>query len=128
MGEKYPIFFGCIVPKRCYYKRMESKKRKRRSDRNHAIYRIVVEGEIYIGVTVVDGTVKASLKRRFSKHWSRRMDQSRWGWKIYEALRRIERESVKIEVVEVVRGKAEAHKRERDLIKVLGPTLNSDVR
>jgi hypothetical protein len=107
---------------------MEQKKRKRRTDRNHAIYRIVVEGEVYIGVTVVDGTVKASLKRRFSKHWSRRMDQARWGWKIYEALRRIEREEAKVELVEVVRGKVAAHKRERDIIKQVGPTLNSDVR
>lgn len=107
---------------------MESKKRKRRSDRNHAIYRIEVNGEVYIGVTVLDGTVKASLKRRFCKHWSRRNDQSRWGWKIYEALRRIEREEAKVELIEVVRGKVAAHKRERDLIKLVGPTLNSDVR
>lgn len=108
---------------------MEQKKRKRRSDRNHAIYKIVVEGEFYIGVTVVDGTVKASLKRRLGKHWSRsKTDRARWGWKIYKALRRIEREEAQIELVEVVRGKVAAHKRERELIKLAGPTLNSDVR
>jgi hypothetical protein len=108
---------------------MESKKRKRRSDRNHAIYKIVVGEEFYIGVTVVDGTVKTSLKRRLGKHWSRsRTDKARWGWKIYKALRRIEREEAHIELVEVVRGKVAAHKRERDLIKIEAPTLNSDVR
>ena len=107
---------------------MESKKRKRRSDRNHAIYKVVVGSEFYIGLTVVDGGLAASLKRRLSKHWYRRNDAARLSWKIYEAMRRIEREEAKIELVEVVRGKAEAHKRERDLIKALGPTLNSDVR
>ena len=84
--------------------------------------------EFYIGLTVVDGGLAASLKRRLSKHWYRRNDAARLSWKIYEAMRRIEREEAKIELVEVVRGKAEAHKRERDLIKALGPTLNSDVR
>lgn len=107
---------------------MEQKKRKRRSDRNHAIYKIVVGKEFYIGVTVVDGTVNASLKRRFVKHWSRRTDKSRWAWKIYQALRRVSREDVKVELVEVVRGKKEAHVREREIIKRKRPTLNSDVR
>ncbi len=109
---------------------MEQKKRKRRTDRNHAIYKIVVGKEFYIGVTVVDSGKKAevSVNRRFVKHWSRRNDADRWAWKIYEALRRVERESVKLEVIEVVRGKAEAHVREREIIKRKKPTLNSDVR
>lgn len=107
---------------------MESKKRKRRTDRKHAIYRIVVGAEAYIGVTVVDGGVVTSIKRRLNKHWYRRNDTTRWDWRIYSALRSVERDEPIVELIEVVRGKAEAHKRERELIKVLGPTLNSDVR
>lgn len=107
---------------------MESKKRKRRTDRNHAIYRVTVGTKFYIGLTVINGNVTKSLKSRISKHWHRRNDEARCTWAIYKALRRVTREEVTIELVEVVRGKAPAHKRERELIKSLGPTLNSDVR
>lgn len=107
---------------------MDSKKRKRRTDRNHIIYRIEVAGKFYIGLTVVNGNVTKSLKCRISKHWHRRNDPKRFDWKIYKAFRRVEREDIDIEVVEIVRGKTEAHKREREIIRVLKPTLNSDVR
>ena len=107
---------------------MESKKRKRRTDRNHIIYRIEVGNKFYIGLTVVNGNVTKSLKCRISKHWHRRNDPKRQDWKIYKAFRKVEREDVTISLVEVVRGKAAAHKRERELIKALGPKLNSDVR
>lgn len=107
---------------------MESKKRKRRTDRNHVIYRIEVGTKFYIGLTVVNGNVSKSLKCRISKHWHRRNDPKRLDWKIYKAFRKVEREAVSITLVEVVRGKTEAHKRERELIRTLKPTLNSDVR
>lgn len=107
---------------------MDSKKRKRRTDRNHIIYRIEVAGKFYIGLTVVSGNVTKSLKCRISKHWHRRNDPKRLDWKIYKAFRKVEREDIDIEVVEIVRGKTEAHKREREIIRVLKPTLNSDVR
>lgn len=104
------------------------RKRKRRSDRNHAIYRIVIGAESYIGVTVIEKGVVASLKRRLNKHWYRRNDPMRWNWRIYEAMRSVERDEPIVELIELVRGKAEAHKRERELIKVYEPELNSDVR
>lgn len=107
---------------------MESKKRKRRTDRNHAIYLITVGTKTYVGVTVLDGPVVKSLQRRLNKHWYRREDPTRWEWAIYKALRRVERDEPVIEMLEKVRGKAAAHKRERELIKQIGPVLNSDVR
>lgn len=112
----------------CYYVYMESKKRKRRSDRNHAIYRIVVGAEFYIGVTVIENGAIASIKRRLVKHWRRRKDPVRKHWLIYKAFNKIEQHEATIELIEVVRGKAKAHKRERELIKRKKPTLNSDVR
>ena len=107
---------------------METKPRKKRSDRKHAIYKIVIASECYVGVTVVDGGIVTSIKRRLNKHWYRRNDPTRRNWRIYEALRGVERDEPIVELIEVVRGKVAAHKRERELIKVIGPTLNSDVR
>lgn len=107
---------------------METKPRKKRTDRNHAIYKVVIAGECYVGVTVVDGGIVTSIKRRLNKHWYRRNDPTRWNWRIYEALRAVERNEATVVLLEVIRGKAAAHKRERELIKVIGPTLNSDVR
>jgi hypothetical protein len=107
---------------------MVMKKRKKRVDRNHAIYLLTVGKKSYIGVTVVVGGVSKSLQVRLNKHWYRREDPTRWDWAIYKALRRVERDEPTIVLLEVVRGKAEAHKRERELIKKLDPKLNSDTR
>lgn len=104
---------------------MESKKRKRRKDRKHAIYKIVVASKTYIGVTVVDGGVITSIKRRLNKHWYRRNDAQRWDWPIYAALRKMQREAVTVELLEVVRGKTEAHARERQLVAQHKPKLNN---
>lgn len=105
-----------------------TKHRKKRKDRKHAIYRVTIEGEHYIGATVIVGTVGKSLKARLAKHWYRRNDPTRYHWRIYAALRAVEREAASIELVEVVRGKALAHVRERELIKAFGPKLNTDTR
>lgn len=104
---------------------MESKKRKRRSDRKHAIYKIVVASKTYIGVTVVDGGVVTSIKRRLNKHWYRRNDATRWDWPIYAALRAVDRADPVVELLEVVRGKTEAHARERELVALHKPRLNN---
>jgi hypothetical protein len=104
---------------------METKKRKRRRDRKHAIYKIVVASKTYIGVTVVDGGTVTSIKRRLNKHWYRRNDDQRWDWPIYVALRQVERETVSVELLELVRGKGQAHARERELIAEHKPKLNT---
>ena len=82
--------------------------RAKRSDRNHIIYELVVAGENYIGVTA-----KTETKN----------------WLLCEALRGLEsKEQIEIRVHEIVRGKADAHKREVEIRRTVKPTLNTDVR
>jgi len=101
--------------------------RKRRSDRKHAIYLLenILTGEQYIGVTVTQGAaVKRAVKVRFQKHVSRAKKETK-EWALCNALREWGAECFKFDVLEVIRGKAEAHKRERELIAKHDPILNS---
>lgn len=103
-------------------------KRKARSDRKHIIYSLTVNGKEYIGVTFVDkGRVNASLTRRWQKHVRRALTEGR-DWKLCVAIRKHGPDAFTVGVVEVVRGKAEAHVRERELIRERRPKLNTDVR
>lgn len=99
---------------------------KKRSDRNHVIYRITAEtGDEYIGLTVAQGQAfLRSVKLRVQKHLSRarREDKS---WTLYEFLRANPDVSLTYEVVEVVRGRKPAHQRERELIAEIQPSLNT---
>jgi len=111
-----------------YNNNMNSKTvaRKRRTDRNHAIYELFCEvtGESYIGITVVDGTALSSVRGRFNRHLSRANTESK-NWNLCEALRTYGREGFTPYLLEVVRGKTAAHARERELIAVMQPTLNT---
>lgn len=104
--------------------------RKKRSDRNHIVYSITINGERYIGVTAkTESTVPKSLWSRLSKHWYRRNDPARLHWGIYAAMRELtDRTEAVITAEHIVRGKAAAHKLERELIKQFQPTLNTDKR
>lgn len=104
--------------------------RKRRTDRNHIVYELNVNGLVYIGVTVKgENSVKKALWSRLSKHWYRRVDTDKSHWKLYQALLSLStREEVNIKPLAVVRGKSAAHSLERSLIKELQPILNTDVR
>lgn len=106
----------------------ERPKRKKRSDRNHIVYSLAIGKREYIGVTVVnDRSPSKSLNRRWQKHVQRAYAEEK-GWKLCEAIRRHGPEKFIVEVVQVVRGKAEAHKIERELIRLRNPKLNTDVR
>jgi len=112
-----------------YNKCMSSKKpttRKRRADRNHAIYELYCEvtGKSYIGITVVNGTALRSVRGRFNRHLSRARSESK-DWRLCEALRKHGREGFTPYLLEVVRGKAAAHIRERELTAQLKPSLNT---
>jgi hypothetical protein len=100
--------------------------RKRRSDRNHAIYELYCEvtGESYIGLTVVSGTALSSVRGRFNRHLSRAKTETK-DWNLCEALRKYGREGFTPYLLEVVRGKAQAHARERELTALLQPALNT---
>lgn len=105
-----------------------TKPRKKRTDRNHIIYTIIVDGKSYIGITYKEGTVAQSLKRRAHKHWYRAHTEQR-AWNLCVALRSLKAEAdIDIRPVEIVRGKTEAHKRERELIVSMMPELNTDKR
>ena len=111
-----------------YNNNMNSTKapRKRRSDRKHAIYELFCEvtGESYIGLTVVNGTALSSVRGRFNRHLSRAKTESK-DWNLCEALRKHGREGFTPYLLEVIRGKAEAHARERELTALLQPALNT---
>ena len=104
--------------------------RKKRVDRNHIVYSITINGELYIGVTAkTESTVPKSLWSRLSKHWYRRNDPTRDHWAIYAALRTLtERSEAVIKAEHIVRGKEAAHKLERELIRQMRPVLNTDKR
>lgn len=107
---------------------MNEKARKRRTDRNHVIYVITnqVTGEQYIGLTVLGygGSVKRTLHRRMQKHAQRAMAENKI-WKLSVAIREFGAESFVYGFVEIVRGKKEAHSRERELINEYNPKLNT---
>lgn len=103
-------------------------KRKKRSDRNHVIYCITnnITGEQYVGLTALSykGNVKRTLIRRMQKHYQRAMTEDK-GWALCVSLREYGAENFVFHVVQVVRGKAEAHVRETELINTYQPALNT---
>ena len=103
-------------------------KRKKRSDRNHIVYMLKVRNQAYVGVTVVsNGSIVKSMRRRWLKHVQRAMAEDR-AWKLCEAIRKYGAEAFDVEILEVVRGKSQAHTVERDLIRKINPKLNTDIR
>ncbi len=109
---------------------MENKKatRKKRSDRIHVIYVIRSGEDFYIGVTAkTESTVIKSLRVRINKHIYRSRSEDK-SWALYEAIRERGTAAFEYGILEVLRGKTAAHKRERELIRMHSPTLNTDVR
>ena len=103
--------------------------RKKRTDRNHIIYELRVNGLNYIGVTAkTESTINKSVLARAAKHFYRAKTESK-NWLLCQALRSLQDKSeIEVLVHEVVRGKAAAHKREVELRRALQPTLNTDCR
>lgn len=103
--------------------------RKRRSDRNHIIYELIVNGLNYIGVTAkTESTVLKSVQVRANKHWYRAQKENK-DWSLCVALRELSsKDLIEIRVHEIVRGKAAAHRREVEIRRALRPVLNTDVR
>ena len=99
-------------------------KRKARIDRNHIVYQItcVTTGEFYIGITV--GSLLRQLKVRVQKHVRRALTESR-DWNLCKAIREYQPENFEYQILEIIRGKPQAHARERELINELFPALNT---
>lgn len=102
--------------------------RKRRSDRNHIIYVITSKrtGQFYIGLTAVNynGNIARTLLRRYQKHVQRALTETK-DWGLCKAIRKFGADGFTISKLEVVRGKAQAHVRETQLINTLKPKLNT---
>ena len=110
---------------------METKNtpRKKRVDRNHFIYELVVNGLNYIGVTAkTESTVAKSVRARAAKHFYRAKKENK-DWTLCVALRELnDKSEIEIRIHEIVRGKAEAHRREVEIRRLVRPALNTDVR
>jgi group I intron endonuclease len=100
--------------------------RKRRTDRNHAIYCItnVVTGDQYIGITAISTTVKRALHVRVRKHIQRAKTETK-SWSLCDSIRTHGTESFTYGLLEVIRGKKQAHSRETELINQYNPALNT---
>ena len=103
--------------------------RKKRVDRTHIIYELVVNGLNYIGVTAkTETTVLKSVRTRANKHFYRAHSENK-SWLLCEALRGLShKDEIEILVHELVRGKAEAHRREVEIRRAINPALNTDIR
>ena len=128
------FFVGALVDtlvKPCYNYDMDTKNttRKKRTDRNHIIYELVVNGMNYIGVTAkTESTVNKSVLARAAKHFYRAKKENK-DWSLCVALRALnDKSEIEVFVHEIVRGKAAAHKREVELRRQLKPALNTDTR
>lgn len=103
--------------------------RKKRTDRNHIIYELRVNGQNYIGVTAkTETTINKSVLARAAKHYYRARTEGKT-WLLCQALRTLNsKDEIEVLVHEVIRGKAAAHKREVELRRQLQPILNTDTR
>ena len=103
--------------------------RAKRSDRNHIIYQIQGPEGVYVGVTAkTESTVLKSVRARIAKHYYRAQKETK-DWALCQLLRGYSsKEDVDVRVLEIVRGKREAHARERELIRELNPFYNTDKR
>ena len=102
-----------------------ARQRKVRSDCNYIIYEAADEaGMNYVGLTRKSSTVQKSVKERWRKHLSRARNENR-DWTLYEYLRDgALAHSWTHRVLEIIRGRAAAYARERELVKLMKPTLN----
>ena len=103
--------------------------RAKRSDRNHIIYQIMGPQGSYIGVTAkTETTVLKSIRARVAKHYYRAKTETKQ-WALCALLRSYaSKEDIDVRVLEIVRGKEAAHRRERELIREQNPFYNTDKR
>ncbi len=102
--------------------------RKRRNDRNHLVYKLTcsVTGEFYIGVTFIElRSPPKSLRRRWLAHCRNAFKYDKQT-RLAKSMREHGEDSFSREVLTVIRGKANCHAAERQLILELKPPLNME--
>ena len=103
---------------------------KPRNDRNHIIYEIVntINDKRYVGLTVSRGRAyKKSVLIRFHQHCMRALTENK-DWALYIDMRKYDHDVYEVSIVDIVRGKAEAHRIETDLIHNYEYKLNSTIK
>ncbi|MCX7592416.1 MAG: GIY-YIG nuclease family protein [Fischerella sp.] len=105
---------------------MQKTYRKARPDRMHAVYVItnVVTGEQYVGITVASGNLRKCLKVRMQKHIRRALTENK-DWALCRSIREHGVGAFTYGVLETLRGRKAAHQRERELIRLHQPALNT---
>lgn len=99
-------------------------KRTARKDSNYIIYVARHNGQEYIGLTRKGKlTVARAVKERWRKHISRARHEDR-DWEIYNYIRAGNWTDWEHSVITVIRGRAEAYAYEREIVKMIGPSLN----
>ena len=104
--------------------------RKKRADRNHLIYKItcIVTGDHYIGVTVMKGPAKVrTLNQRWKAHQYKALTLKEQ-WTLPKAIRKYGVDNFELEIVDIIRGKAEAFAYEAEIINTTHPKLNTKKR
>lgn len=109
------------------YDMMETKTRRTpRKDCSYIIYEVVSEaGDSYIGLTRKGSlTADKAVKERWRKHTSRARNEDRkWALYVYLKTGGLTM-SWTHRIIEIVRGRAEAYAREREIVKTVRPQLN----
>ncbi len=102
-------------------------KRTARRDSNYIIYEMTCEdtGASYIGLTRKGALTPAkAVKERWRKHVSRARNEDRkWALYVYLKTGGLTM-SWTHRIIEIVRGRAEAYAREREIVKSVRPELN----
>lgn len=101
--------------------------RKRRCDSTYLVYVITntVTQQQYIGITVQNpGGIYKTLRRRIQKHVQRALAETK-SWTLCQSIREHGPEAHTFGFLERVRGRASAYARERELIAIHQPQLNT---
>lgn len=108
-------------------------KRAKRSDCNYVLYVLTctVTGDRYLGLTRPKGRAfRGAVKVRWQKHVSRaKMEGKKTAeWGLYQSIRENGAENFTFAILEIVRGKEAAFKRESEVINSGEFTLNTHKR
>jgi hypothetical protein len=99
-------------------------KRTARRDSNYIIYVAEHNGSAYIGLTRKGSvSIARAVKERWRKHISRARHEDR-DWELYKYIKRGNWDGWTHQVLDVIRGRAEAYAYERQLVKLFETELN----